>query len=326
MRFIHYDGTAVRGDLTYESAVAAFHSSEAASATTCPSQGLLWVDLPSPSAGQLEGVIADFALHPSLGGDWSSVRHRPKAREFDNYLLVVLNCIDDSLQDARSLFVVVGRNLLLTIHKEAIGPLDALMKKCAGDASPMARGADYLLLMLADDIVDRFFPALDKIDGRVGYIESRVLNEGRERILNHLFLLKRQCLYLRKLLGPLRDVFSTLARMDSKFVRPVLRPQFLGIYDHTLRLFETVDTYRDLLSSALEVYLSAQSNRMNEIMKTLTIIATIMMPLTVITGIYGMNFPGIPEFKWKLGYQAVLAVMSAITVGMLVWFRKRRWL
>jgi len=316
MRFAHYDGAAVATDLTYESAVAFFNSS----------QGLLWVDLPNPSIPQLERVIADFALHPSLSGDWATVRHRPKAREFDNYLLVVLNCIDDSLQDARSLFVIVGRNLLLTMHREAIGPLDALMKECDRDSPPMARGADYMFLKLADDIVDRFFPALDKIDGRVGYIESRVLNEGRERILNHLFLLKRQCLYLRKLLGPLRDVFSTLSRMDSKFVRPMLRSQFLMIYDHTLRLFETVDTYRDLLSSALEVYLSAQSNRMNEIMKTLTIIATIMMPLTVITGIYGMNFPGIPEFKWKLGYQAVLAVMAVITVGMLVWFRKRRWL
>jgi len=254
------------------------------------------------------------------------MRPRPKVKEFDTYLYVVLNCMDDSLHDAPSLAVIIGKNLLLTIHKDRLGPLDALLKQCAGETSLLSKGTDSVFLALADDIVNGFFPALDKMDGRVGFVESRVLNEGRERILNHLFLLKRQCLYLRKLLGPLRDVFSTLARMDTKFIRPALRPNFLSIYDHTLRLFETVDTYRDLLSSALEVYLSAQSNRMNEIMKTLTIIATIMMPLTVITGIYGMNFPGMPEFRWKFGYQSVMAAMGVITLGMLMWFRKRRWL
>jgi len=316
MRFVHWDGTVRARDLSRDDALRAFRSA----------QGLLWVDLANPSPRQLEQAVEDFSLNSSLASEWVDAHPRPKVKEFETYLYVVLSCMDNRLQEAHVLAAVIGRNLLLTVHKSGLSVLDALLRRFAGDASLPSKGPDHVFLALSDDIVDGFFPALDKMDGRVGFVESRVLNEGRERILNNLFVLKRQCLYLRKLLGPLRDVFSTLARMDSKFIRSALRPQFLSIYDHTLRLFETVDTYRDLLSSALEVYLSAQSNRMNEIMKTLTIIATIMMPLTVITGIYGMNFPGIPEYRWKFGYQAVLATMGIITLGMLVWFRKRRWL
>ncbi len=316
MRFIHWDGTFRARELSSDNALKAFRSA----------QGMLWIDLANPSPQQLQQVVEDFSLHPALVNDWVDAHPRPKVKEFETCLYVVLSCLDSTLQETHNLAVVVSRNLLLTVHKSSLGVLDTLLRQFAGDTSLPSKGPDHVFVALAGDIVDGFFPALDKMDGRVGFVESRVLNEGRERILNNLFVLKRQCLYLRKLLGPLRDVFSTLARTDSKFIRTALRPQFLSIYDHTLRLFETVDTYRDLLSSALEVYLSAQSNRMNEIMKTLTIIATIMMPLTVITGIYGMNFPGIPEFRWKFGYQAVLTTMGIITLGMLVWFRKRRWL
>jgi len=313
LRAVFYDGVKTR-ELNYEDAVRA----------SALANGLVWLDVPSPGERDIRRLSKDFGLHPSAAEDWFAPLRRPGVKDYGGHLLLTLTVVDDDLE-THDIFVFAGRHFILTFHHGEIATLKAAFRTASDTGANMTKGADYLLFCISDSLIDTFFPVLDGIDMRVAAIENKILADPRERVPTQLFEVKRQCLHLRKVLGPLRDIFTTLSRVDIPLIRPEMRPYFISIYDHILRLHDTVDTYRDLLTSALEVYLSAQSNRMNEVMKTLTIIATIMMPLTVITGIYGMNFR-IPELEWRFGYHTVLFSMGLIVIAMLVWFRKRKWL
>lgn len=318
MRSVYWNNGIKGKDFSYEEAVRIAKAGE----------GLLWLDVDIRQDQEMHRLVADFALHPSAANDWAASHQRPRIKDFGSYIYVLLSAISriDHETEMADVLIFVGKNFVITAHNKDIAPLGHLFESTSQAGAAISKGREYLLFYIADSLVDTFFPAFDKIDSRVANVESRILMDNpRERVLNNLFQIKRQCLYMRKVLGPMRDVFSTLSRVDMQLINPEFRPYFMSIYDHILRLFDTVDTYRDILSSALEVYLSAQSNRMNEIMKTLTIIATIMMPLTVVTGIYGMNFD-IPELRWKYGYHMVLIVMALISAGMLAWFRHRRWI
>lgn len=188
------------------------------------------------------------------------------------------------------------------------------------------KGADYLLYSLIDALVDDYFVLLEKIGDEIDVLEEEVLERPEKETVQRIHQLKRNLVELRKTIWPLREVLSSLYRDVPPLIEKETVPYFRDVYDHTIQIADTVETFRDIVSGLLDVYLSSVSNKTNEVMKVLTIIATIFMPLTFIAGIYGMNFEYMPELRWKWGYPAVLAVMGVIAVIMVIYFRKKKWL
>jgi magnesium transporter len=187
-------------------------------------------------------------------------------------------------------------------------------------------GADYLAYSLIDAIVDNYFSILEGVGERIEDIEEEVVTNPQKGTVHSIHELKREMIFLRKAVWPLREVISTLQRGDSPLIKNTTAVYLRDVYDHTIQVIDTIETSRDMLSGMLDIYLSSISNRMNEIMKFLTIIGTIFIPLTFIVGIYGMNFESMPELKWRYGYFAVMAFMFAIGIVMLFYFKKKRWL
>jgi len=187
-------------------------------------------------------------------------------------------------------------------------------------------GADYLAYALIDAIVDHYFVVLEKLGERIEGLEEELLEHPSSRTLEMIHKLKREMVFLRRSVWPLREVVSGLERSESDLVCDTTDIYLRDVYDHTIQVVETVETYRDILSGMLDIYLSSVSNRMNEVMKVLTIIATIFIPLTFVAGIYGMNFKYIPELEWRWGYFGVLGVMMVVAGVMVFYFRKKRWI
>jgi magnesium transporter len=187
-------------------------------------------------------------------------------------------------------------------------------------------GADYLVYALIDAIIDNYFTILEKLGETIEDMEDKLVTSPTSETLQTLHDLKREMIFLRKSVWPLREVVNRLERSESPLIKKSTRVYFRDVYDHTIQVMDSVDTFRDMLSGMLDIYLSSISNRMNEIMKVLTVIATIFIPLTFIVGIYGMNFKYMPELGQRWGYPAVLILMLAITIAMLIYFRKKKWI
>jgi magnesium transporter len=187
-------------------------------------------------------------------------------------------------------------------------------------------GADYLAYSLIDAIVDSYFIILDKLGERIEDLEEEVVKDPGEKTMQNIHRVKREMIFLRKSVWPLREVISSMQRGDSPFIREYMHIYLRDVYDHTIRIIETIETFRDVLSGTLDIYLSSISNRINSVMKVLTIIATIFMPLTFLAGVYGMNFKYMPELEWHWGYPALLIVMTGIGISMLAYFKNKKWL
>src|SRR6185369_16099561 len=186
-------------------------------------------------------------------------------------------------------------------------------------------GVDYLLHALLDVIVDNYFLVLEKLADRIEEIENELIEKPSSDTLHAIYRLKREMLFLHKAVWPLREVVGRLQRRDSELIQESTVLYLRDLYDHTVQVLETLETLRDMVSGMLDIYLSSVSNRLNEVMKVLTVIATIFKPLSFIVGLYGMNFKHMPELEWRYGYPAVLLLMAAIFIGMLAYFRKKRW-
>ncbi len=290
----------------------------------------LWVDLNGAGDDELAALGREFGFHPLALDDCRDRQHRAKVREFDGHFFVIMNAVTRRNHGRPNLSVAeldifVGPEFLVTVHRVAVPALDGLWGQ-AHRPELLKQGADFLFYYLSDVLVDEHFPVLDWIDSHLDRLEARAFSDPDRALLAELFQLKRQLIALRRSLGPERDVFNVIVRRDFPFLRPQVHLYFLDVYDHLARLIDTIDTYRDMLSNAMDGYLSAVSNRLNEVMKVLTIIATIMMPLTVITGVYGMNFEHMPFLRSPWGFYAVMGGMSAVAAVMLLYFRRRRWL
>ena len=187
-------------------------------------------------------------------------------------------------------------------------------------------GADYLAYTLVDSIVDTYFTILEKIGERIEFLDEELVENPSAQTLQEIHRLKRGMIFLRKSIWPLREVISELERGESPLIKETTGIYLKDVYDHTIQIIDTVETSRDMISGILDVYLSSISNKMNEVMKVLTIIATIFIPLTFLAGLYGMNFENMPELHWQLGYFAVLLVMALIGIGLVMYFKKKKWL
>ncbi|MEW5763063.1 MAG: magnesium/cobalt transporter CorA [Bacillota bacterium] len=289
----------------------------------------LWVDLEAPGEEEVRLLREVFRFHPLAVEDCLSGLQRPKLDDYGAYLFLVLYAVGAPAPDGRlhvSQFdVFIAPAFLVTVHLESLTFPDEIFRQYGRDLTLPTRGPAFLLYRLLSRLVDGYFPVLDDIEERLAAVEQEVFLEPDRRWVPEIFALHRRILRVRRTLGPQRDAVAQLAQRVEVLLRNEARTYLMDVYDHLLRLVETTDGYRDLAAAVLEAHLSATSNRLNEIMKVLTVITTIMMPLSVIAGIYGMNFRHMPELYSPYGYPAVLGAMAAVAAGMLWYFRRKGW-
>ncbi len=291
-----------------------------------------WIDIKGLHDIEMIREIGEhFAIHPLVLEDILNVNQRPKTEITENYIYVVLKMLTFSKSankvEAEQVSIVVGENYVITFQErkdDVFDPLRDRIRNSKGRIRTM--GADYLCYALLDIITDHYFLMLEKIGEQMEDFEEELMEGPRKETLRQLYILKRENMLLRKSVWPLREVISQLERSESKLIHRKTTPYLRDLYDHTIQVIDTVETYRDLVAGLLELYLSSVSNRMNEVMKVLTIIATIFIPLTFIAGIYGMNFHYMPELEWPWAYFAVLMIMLLTGVGMLFYFRRKKWI
>lgn len=293
--------------------------------------GILWVNVDGLQDVQLLGEVGSlFGLHPLIVEDILNTDQRPKAEDFGNYIFIVLkdihNHVDRDLH-AEQVSIILGKNFVLSFQEKEsnlFNPIHDRLRACKGRIR-MA-GAGYLAHHLMDMIVDHYFIVLEGIEEKIELLEDDLIRQTTPAKLQAIHQLKRELILLRKSLWPLREAVGLLQRLDSPLIVDSDLVYFKDISDHIIAVVDTVDTFRDMLAGMLDIYLSAASMKMNQVMKVLTIIATIFMPLTFLAGVYGMNFKNMPELRWTWGYFGLWGGMLAIAAFMLILFRKKRWI
>jgi magnesium transporter len=279
----------------------------------------------------LEELGACFHLHPLVLEDILNTDHRPKLDDYGDYLFIVLKLLQ--VQEgsgeivAEQVCLVVGNNYVISLHEndqDVFGVIRERLK--AGKGRLRRSGADYLAYTLVDLIVDQYFVILEDLGEVIEDLESEVVSTPTPATLSQIHRLKREMIMLRKSVWPLREVINRLERSESSLIKEPTVPYFKDVYDHVIQIIDNIETFRDILSGMLDIYLSSVSNRLNEVMKVLTIIATIFIPLTFITGIYGMNFKYIPGLEWDYGYYMALGMMATVLVTMVLFFWKKGWI
>ncbi len=271
-----------------------------------------------------------FGVHPLALEDIVHAGQRPKLDDYDQQLFIVLNAIqsvDDQCIEAEQVSLLVGPNYVISFQERDGALFDPVRERIkAGKGRSRKMGADYLAYALIDTVVDHYFIVLERFSEITERLEETLIQHPDPNAVGALHGLKRQMIQLRKSIWPLREVVSGLQRGESPLITDATRLYLRDVYDHTVRVIDTIETLRDLLSGMMDVYLSSLSYRLNEVMKVLTIIATIFIPLTFLTSIYGMNFVDMPELKWRWGYPVLWLIMATAGGGMLYYFRRKRWL
>jgi magnesium transporter len=279
----------------------------------------------------IEKIGKQLKIHPLVLEDIMHTGQRPKMEDFDNYLFVVIKMLQYNEKEnetkTEQVSIILGSNYVISFQEDEGDVFDLIRERIRTDRGhTRKRGADYLAYTLIDATVDNYFMVLEKIGERIEDIEDELVKNPTPEVLHTIHSLKRELIYLRKSVWPLREVISRLERWESPLIDKSIDIYLRDVYDHTIQVIDALETFRDMLSGMLDIYLSSVSNRMNEVMKVLTIIATIFIPLTLVTGIYGMNFKYMPELDSPWGYPMVYAVMLAISGVMLVYFRRKKWL
>ncbi len=277
----------------------------------------------------IEELGHHFNIHPLVLEDILHTGQRPKMEDYTDYIFLVLKIFsyNEKTIETEQISLILGPNYVFSIQEREGDVFDPVRKRIRNEKSNLRKmGADYLVYSLLDAIVDSSFVILETLGEDIEDTEEEVVTDPTTETLHAIQTLKREMIGLRKSVWPLREVVSALERGESELIRRSTLIYLRDVYDHTIQIMDTMETYRDMLSAMLDIYLSSISNKMNEIMKVLTIIATIFIPLTFLSGIYGMNFRYMPELVWKWGYPAVLLVMAGIGVVMLLYFREKKWL
>ena len=293
-------------------------------------QGLLWLDLINPTKEELDMLEKVFELHPLTLEDCINTITRPKIDRFENYIFIVLHAAATTSRGRKvrtiELNICVGKNFIITIHQESIKGVETAIERTRKNPVTMSKSSDTLLHLVIDSLVDNYLPVLDVMDNKISGIEAHVLDNPTQKTLNNIFAVKKDILYLKRFIGPQRDIVNLLSRENFQYINTKQRVYFRDVYDNMIFINDTIDTYRDVINGTFDAYLSTISNRTNDIMKMLTIIATIMMPLTLITGVYGMNFVDMPLLKWQWGFYSISAFMVILGIGMLIYFKRKHWI
>lgn len=294
--------------------------------------GVSWIDVEGiHEIEKIEKLGAAFNLHPLVLEDILNTDQRPKAEDYGDYIYVVLKmlCLDPERNEvvADQVSIILGKNFVISFQEGELDVFEPLRRGIReGKGRVRKMGSDYLAYGLVDAIVDNFFVIFEKFSDEIDLLEDELMAKPSRGTLEKIYRLKRDMLFLRKSVWPLRELVASLQRGETDLVSDPVRTYLRDVHDHAVYLVDTIETFRDMLSGMLDIYLSSMSNRMNEVMKVLTIIATIFIPLTFVAGIYGMNFEFMPELRLRYGYPAVLAFMAGAAGAMLLFFRKRGWL
>jgi magnesium transporter len=279
----------------------------------------------------IEKLGSHFGLHPLLLEDILNTEQRPKMEDFGDYIFVVLKMLyydgEKDEIEAEQVSLILGSNFVISFQEREGDVFDPVRERIRkGKGRIRKAGADYLAYALLDAIVDNCFLILETVGERIEDTEQQLATNPIPETLQLIRKLKKGMIILRKSIWPLREVVSGLERGESVLIHESTGAYLRDVYDHTIQVIDTVESFRDMVSGMLDIYLSSISNKMNEVMKVLTIFAVIFIPLTFVAGIYGMNFEFMPELGWQWGYPMILIVMASIASGMLVYFRRKRWL
>ena len=294
---------------------------------------ITWINVEGVHDASLLEKLGDcFGLHRLVIEDIMSTDQRPKAEDFGEYLYVVLKMLSPGPAKGEALAeqvsIILGKNFVLSfqegIEGDVFSPIRERLRTGKGKLRKL--GADHLAYSLLDAIVDNYFVVLEKFGEKIDEAEEELIAQPTERTAQSIYRLKRDLLVLHKSVWPVREVMAALSRREIDLISEAAVPYLRDVYDHIVQAIDTVEIFREMLSEMIGIYLSSVSNRLNAVMKVLTIIATIFMPITFIAGVYGMNFKYMPELEWKYGYAALWAVMIAIGSGMFVYFRKKKWM
>lgn len=296
------------------------------------SSSVTWINVSGVHDVKLVEKIGQvFDIHPLVLEDIVNTSQRPKADISSEYTFIVFKSLDynedtgDIIPEQLSL--ILGSNFLLSFQERPGDPFDPIRERIRSSAGRVRKsGADYLAYCLIDACVDHYFVALESMAERVELLEERLVTDPKKDLLSEIHRLKVDMIFLRRSVWPMREVISRLAAGDSNFVEESTLPYLRDVYDHTVHVVDTMETYRDIVSGMLDIYLSSVSNRLNEIMKVLTIISTIFIPLTFLSGWYGMNFKNMPELSWEWGYPMVMGIALTVVAVMLAFFRRKRWI
>ena len=293
-------------------------------------KNVVWADVSDPTSKDFEELAEEFNFHHLSIEDCRKAHQRPKVEEYPGYYFIVLYEAELSGPhnhlELRELNIFLGANYLVTVHSRPIRATETAGRLWSEWTDRAEHGSGLLAYLLMDAIVDDYMPLLDILSERMDDLEDQIFGEFKPECLEEIFRIKKQLLYLRRSITPLRDVFNTVLRREQPIFARSTYVYFQDVFDHIIRVADTIDTLRDMLGSTMDAYLSIQGNRMNMIMKRLTSIATILMSVTLIAGIYGMNFKYMPEIFWRYGYVFALISMVAVGFTLYLYFRKVDWL
>ncbi len=294
--------------------------------------GLTWIDVNGlGSRDILNRVGKVFNLHRLLLEDVVNVPQRPRCEDYAEKLLIIAQVArlkkDAEGFETEQVSFIIGNNYLLTFQEDAIHDPFLIIKEQIRVAKGQLKetGVDYLAYRLIDSIIEGYFPILEHYEDRIEDLEEKIIKQPDRSDLEEIYWIRRELIALRRLIWPLRDILNVMSRAGYDNINPDVRVYFRDCYEHVIQLLEIIESYRELASSLMEVYLSSISNRVNEVMKFLTVISTIFIPLTFIAGVYGMNFENMPELKWEWSYFVCLFVMLVIALGLVYFFWKRGW-
>jgi magnesium transporter len=282
----------------------------------------------------IERIGSVFGLHPLVMEDVMNTEQRPKLEDYGEYLYIVVRMLyerpgddEDTMEiDSEQVSLIVGPNVLFTFLEDPGDVFDPVRKRIRENRGRVRKnGADYLAYALIDVIVDNYFAVLERFGDLTEDLEQDVMGSPTTETLQSIQHMKRAMIQVRRAIWPLRDVVSVLLRGDSPLIKKTTAVYLRDVYDHVVRVVDIVETHREMLAGLMDIYLSNVSNRMNQVMKVLTVIATIFIPLTFIAGVYGMNFTNIPELHWRYGYWYAWCVMLVVGLVMLLYFRRKKW-
>ena len=279
----------------------------------------------------VEKIGLEYNIHTLVLEDILNTHQRPKTDVFDDYIFVVLKMLQYNDKKKKieyeQVSLIFGSTFVITFQEkegDVLEPLRERLRKSKGKVRTL--GADYLAYAILDLIIDNYFHILEKFGDDIEVLEENITTNHQEKLLNEVYALKRENLILRKAIWPMRELVAQIERSDNNLIHKKTKPYLRDLYDHTIQVIDTLETYRELVSGLVELYMSMVSNKMNQVMKLLTVMSTIFIPLTFVAGVYGMNFENMPELAWKYSYFVALIIMFIIAVGMFIFFKKKRWI
>ncbi|MCO5234076.1 MAG: magnesium/cobalt transporter CorA [Chitinophagales bacterium] len=291
-----------------------------------------WIDIKGLHNEKLiEEIGKTTNIHALTLEDLLNTEQRPKIDFFHTYIYIVIQTIqfNDNSQDIESeqLSIILGENYVMTFLEKPSYDLDILKERIKNKIGKIRiYGADYLAYTILDIVIDDYYDVIEKLGDKIEAIEEALMFETNKIEIQDIYILKRKLLEFRKIIWPIREILTKLEKNDTLLIKEKTALYLRDLYDHNIQLIDNIDIYRDIVSGLADVYLTKTSNRLNEIMKILTILSSIFIPLTFIVGIYGMNFNNMPELEWEYGYFFALAFMFIIAIGMAIYFKRKKWL